>query len=66
MTLPATKAEAKAINSPYYFTGKPCKNGHIVPLQGSLVSGFHVPWNLQVLTAKENMQKNNCFEVSAA
>jgi len=29
MILPATRAEAKAINSPYYFTGKSCKNDHI-------------------------------------
>jgi 5-methylcytosine-specific restriction endonuclease McrA len=44
--LPTTRSEAKKTGSKYYFTGQPCKHGHIAPrkTKGACVECLKVEW----------------------
>jgi 5-methylcytosine-specific restriction endonuclease McrA len=56
--LPKTREEAKKTGSKYYFTGQPCKHGHIAArkTKGSCVDCLKVEW------AKGNIERTKYFK----
>lgn len=56
--------ETEEINDFYHRCPIGYQVDHVVPLKGKLVSGLHVLGNLQYLLIKDNLSKNNKFEVS--
>jgi hypothetical protein len=62
--LPTTRAEAKATGAKYYFTGEPCKHGHIAPrkTKGSCVECLKNEWAQALETRAEYFKQYNKSE----
>jgi 5-methylcytosine-specific restriction endonuclease McrA len=67
------RSSAEAVATPdwvnkkdFYKLKAECPDGmvldHIIPITHDKVSGLHVPWNIQYLSTKENIQKSNKFD----
>ena len=59
--LPKTRAEAKAVGAKYYFTGVPCKHGHIAArkTKGACVDCLKVEWEQGSITRAEYFKQYN-------
>ena len=62
--LPKTRADAKAQGAKYYFTGEPCKHGHIAPrkTKGACVECLKVEWAQALETRAEYFKEYNKSE----
>lgn len=59
-TIPCS--DAKQIKKIYTDCPDDAVVDHIIPINGKIVSGLNVPWNLQYLTNSENAYKTNRFD----
>lgn len=62
--LPKTRAEAKAQGAAYYFTGAPCKHGHVAPrkTKGACVECLKLEWERGNQTRAEYFRQYNHSE----
>jgi 5-methylcytosine-specific restriction endonuclease McrA len=62
--LPKTRAEAKANGAKYYFTGDPCKHGHIAPrkTKGACIECLKAEWTQALETRAEYFKEYNKSE----
>jgi 5-methylcytosine-specific restriction endonuclease McrA len=60
-TLPKSRAEAKAMGAKYYFTGEPCKHGHVAPrkTKGACTECLRVDWEKTNVTRAEYFRQYN-------
>jgi hypothetical protein len=60
-TLPKTRAEAKAAGATHYFTGEPCKHGHIAPrkTKGACIECLKVEWQQAAETRADYFREYN-------
>ena len=59
--LPRTRKEAQAVGAKYYFTGEPCKHGHIAPrkTKGACIDCLRVEWQQAADKRAEYFTKYN-------
>ena len=59
--LPKTRAEAKAAGAAHYFTGEPCKHGHIAPrkTKGACIACLRLEWERGSQTRAEYFRQYN-------
>ncbi len=66
--LPKTRAEAKATGANYYFTGEPCKHGHVAPrkTKGACVECMKLEWRQSAETRAAYFREYNQSEAGRA
>lgn len=62
--LPKTRKEAQALGATHYFTGEPCKHGHIAPrkTKGACIECLKVEWQKSNVTRAGYFQQYNKSE----
>lgn len=65
-TLPKSRAEAKAMGAKHYFTGEPCKHGHVAPrkTKGACTECLRVDWEKRNVARAEYFKQYNQTEIA--